>query len=82
MAVQVGIHLQVEQPQHLSDIHFYDADTGYVVGFNGTILKTTNGGSSWTSLSSGTTNDLYSMDFVDAFIGYAVGGVNETMFSH
>ena len=48
-------------------------DIGYVVGFGGTILKTTNGGSSWTSLSSGTTNDLYAVDFVDAFIGYAVG---------
>ena len=31
--------------QHLSDIYFYDTDIGYVVGFSGTILKTTNGGS-------------------------------------
>ena len=36
--------------EHLSDIYFYDADTGYVVGFGGTIIKTTNGGSSWISL--------------------------------
>jgi hypothetical protein len=29
---------------HLSSVHFTDANTGYAVGDNGTILKTTNGG--------------------------------------
>ena len=33
---------------------------------------------SWTSLNSGTSNDLLSMDFVDAFIGYAAGEINDT----
>ena len=40
---------------------------------NGTILKTIDGGTTWTTLSSGTTNDLNSVYFTDANTGYAVG---------
>jgi photosystem II stability/assembly factor-like uncharacterized protein len=58
----------------LTDIHFYDVNTGYTVGYNGTILKTTDGGSSWASQTSNTNTDLFSVDFVDDFVGYAVGG--------
>jgi photosystem II stability/assembly factor-like uncharacterized protein len=31
----------------LYSIHFTDATTGYAVGDNGTIIKTTNGGADW-----------------------------------
>ena len=44
------------------------------VGGDGTILKTTNGGTTWTALSSGT-SDLTSVYFTDASTGYAVGGI-------
>jgi hypothetical protein len=37
------------------------------------ILKTTNGGTTWTILTSGTTNNLYSVFFTDANTGYLVG---------
>ena len=39
----------------------------------GTILATTNGGGTWTPQSSGTTNDLTAVDFLDASRGWAVG---------
>ena len=46
---------------------------GYIVGTNGAILKTTNGGTHWTILSSGTTKWLESVCFTDANTGYTVG---------
>ncbi|MFZ2865527.1 MAG: YCF48-related protein [Ignavibacteriaceae bacterium] len=45
----------------------------WAVGNTGKILKTTNGGTNWTTQSSGTTNDLYSVYFVNETTGWAVG---------
>jgi photosystem II stability/assembly factor-like uncharacterized protein len=53
--------------------YFINANTGIAVGNGGTILRTTNGGSSWISQTSGTTNGLYSVLFTDANTGTAVG---------
>ena len=47
--------------------------TGYVVGWNGTILVTTDGGTNWTSEVSGTSHCLNSVFFTDALTGYDVG---------
>jgi photosystem II stability/assembly factor-like uncharacterized protein len=38
------------------------------------ILKTTNGGTNWSLLNTGTTEAIRSLYFVDANTGYAVGG--------
>jgi photosystem II stability/assembly factor-like uncharacterized protein len=46
-----------------------------VVGAEGTILRTLNGGVTWTPQSSGTTNALVGVSFVDANTGWAVGYV-------
>lgn len=54
-------------------IWFVTSLEGYVVGSGGTILKTTNGGSSWVQLTSGTTLDLYTIFFVSATTAW-VGG--------
>jgi hypothetical protein len=44
-----------------------------VVGFEGTILRTTDGGLHWTMQTSGTTRDLYGVSFIDANTGIVVG---------
>jgi hypothetical protein len=44
-----------------------------VVGDNGTILKTTNGGTNWTLQPSWATDGLYSVHFPDSSTGWAVG---------
>jgi photosystem II stability/assembly factor-like uncharacterized protein len=59
--------------QTLLDVHFIDANTGWVVGYGGTILKTTNGGVTWTPQVSGTTAKLNAVDFYDANHGWVVG---------
>ena len=61
------------QGNSLSSVHFTDTNTGYTIGDYGTIIKTINGGSSWTIVSSGTTNSLISMYFTDINTGYLVG---------
>lgn len=55
-------------------VFFSNKDMGWVVGQNGKILKTTNGGNSWISRTSGTSNSLESIFFVNPDIGWIVGG--------
>jgi len=59
---------------HLLSVHFPDENTGYVVGTNGTILKTTDGGTNWGApLPSQTSDAFYSVFFTDVLNGFAVG---------
>ena|GEM_PF-4313393 len=59
--------------QYLSVVFFVDSLLGYAVGDVGTIVKTTNSGSTWTVLNSGTKAVLYSVCFVNATTGWATG---------
>ncbi|MGH7726303.1 MAG: WD40/YVTN/BNR-like repeat-containing protein [Candidatus Eiseniibacteriota bacterium] len=52
---------------------FADADTGTVVGFAGTILRTTDGGQTWVPQESGTVHDLFDVFFTDTSTGTVVG---------
>jgi len=47
MAVTIGLNNQVQTANHLYSTCFIDANTGWAVGEFGTILKTTNGGSTF-----------------------------------
>ncbi len=55
------------------DIHCTDANTCYAVGRNGNITKTTDGGISWNTQPSGTTQTLNKVFFTDINTGYVVG---------
>ena len=67
------------EPRHsgtdrdLEGVHFADAQTGWAVGFGGTILATRNGGTSWEPQTSATDRDLFGVHFADAQTGWAVG---------
>jgi len=57
----------------LMSVFFVDSNTGFIAGTgNGTILKTTNGGTNWSNLSLGTGNSFNSIFFVQS-TGYVVG---------
>ena len=58
---------------HINGAAFFDDTLGYAVGQSGTILKTINGGNTWTRLVSGTTATLRGVSFSDATHGVAVG---------
>ena len=69
----------------LVSVYFTNAHTGYAVGglaiqedcchvrYEGIILKTTDGGATWTSQPGAETNYLYSVWFTDDLTGYAAG---------
>jgi photosystem II stability/assembly factor-like uncharacterized protein len=60
-------------PDHLFDVDFVNENLGWAVGYFGTVLKTTDGGKTWTRLGSGTDALLKSVDFLDDQYGWAVG---------
>jgi photosystem II stability/assembly factor-like uncharacterized protein len=72
---QSGWFWQNPMPQgnHLTDVFLIDNNTGWAVGYSGTILKTTNGGANWLLQTSGTSNWLGSVHFTDTNTGWAVG---------
>lgn len=57
----------------LRGVHFISATRGWVVGDNGLILTTSNGGTTWTSQTSGIGTSLRGVHFQSATLGYAVG---------
>lgn len=56
-----------------NDIRFTDANNGWIVGGNGIIRHTIDGGAAWTSQSSGTLYELLGLDFINSTTGYACG---------
>ncbi|MBS1262072.1 MAG: Ycf48-like protein [Calditrichaeota bacterium] len=63
-----------ETTETLYRVQFLDADAGYVAGNNGTVLKTTDGGGSWTDISVATDHPLRDLSFVDQELGWVVSG--------
>lgn len=59
--------------EFLNDVYCISENVVVVVGANGTILKTVDGGAHWIQKMSGTSNDLNKMHFINSNIGYATG---------
>jgi photosystem II stability/assembly factor-like uncharacterized protein len=60
-------------PYALTGVDFPSPLIGYSVGANGYILKSSDGGNTWSQQISGTTVLLKSVDFIDSLNGYATG---------
>lgn len=63
----------VNTGNELQDLHFPTATTGYAVGEGGRILKSVDGGLTWTAQTSGTGAALNGVRFSSASTGMAVG---------
>lgn len=59
--------------RNLYSAYFTSANTGYLVGDSGIILKTTNGAASFTTQLSGTYENLYTVYFTGTDTGYVLG---------
>lgn len=64
---------RVPQSNHLNGLSMVDSIRGWAVGKSGIIIKTEDGGTSWTVQHSPTTKDLADVHFIDAESGWAVG---------
>jgi photosystem II stability/assembly factor-like uncharacterized protein len=62
---------------NLMGISFADTVTGYACGENGTVIKTTNGGASWTTLTTGNTNRLWDIKIIPGSAGQKVIAVGD-----
>ena len=58
------------------DLYFVNESVGFVVGYNGKIYKTTNGGAIWRELDSGTRSHLHSVYFINEKEGFVSSGRN------
>ena len=67
----------------LFSTHFFDADTGWAVGFNGLIIRTLDGGATypWTVQTSGTTQNLRDVFFIDSQEGWVVGDLGTALYT-
>lgn len=73
----------------LNDIQFTSTNIGYIVGDNGTVLKTIDGGNTWLDVSINSTEYINSISFINDNIGYLAtqnriyktidGGINYTI---
>ena len=60
--------------EKLRAVQFLDANNGYVCGDNGTVIKTTDGGTTWTSVNISTSVPVCDVYFVDTSEGWAAVG--------
>ena len=64
-----------EDLPELSDVQFIDENTGWIIGTDGSVLYTKDGGKTWEKYSSGTSGFYISdISFVNDSEGWAVGG--------
>jgi photosystem II stability/assembly factor-like uncharacterized protein len=67
----------------INDVFFVNQNTGWAAGANGKIVKSTDGGLSWTEQNSTATVSLWSISFVNENTGWCAGGnINLFTFSH
>jgi photosystem II stability/assembly factor-like uncharacterized protein len=57
----------------MSSIYFIDSLNGWVIGYNGEINYSSDGGFSWSPQNSGTIQDLQSIFFIDSIRGFSCG---------
>jgi len=59
---------------NLQSCFFTTSNTGYAVGWDGTIIKTTNGGVNWIQIYTGLYLKFYSIFFTNQYTGYVISG--------
>jgi len=79
---QYGWYTQASNTtNNLNDVKFINSNTGTIVGQNGIIIRTTNGGSNWFVQNSGTSNHLFGVSFVNSNTGWAVGDIGKILYT-
>ena len=58
---------------HFTDIHFVNAKLGWIVGLEGLIIHTKDGGKTWQQQETDITGDFKAVYFTNAQYGWAVG---------
>lgn len=72
-AVQEKWEIQLTGPRRLTSVFFYDLTNGWAAGDGGTVVRTRDGGVSWTYLTGAGTGNLRGVFFVSKVDGWVVG---------
>lgn len=73
--IAVGLYRVIELPTaNLDELHFLDEQNGYVVGDQGLVVRTADGGRTWADVSVDTGRDLHDLHFLDIDHGWVAGG--------
>lgn len=62
-------------------IHFSDENNGWIVGYSGTIKKTSDGGETWINQESGVLSNLWDVCFINNQNGWVCGDSNTILFT-
>ena len=54
-----NVSLELDEPLHLRDIVFTTAEQGFIIGDDGLMLQTTNGGDDWVKIDAATKRDIH-----------------------
>jgi hypothetical protein len=73
----IGVQTYSANINNVRDLFFVDKSTGYLVGENGMIKKTSDGGKTWDSQESGTPLNLTTVFFINENIGFATGAYSQ-----
>jgi photosystem II stability/assembly factor-like uncharacterized protein len=65
--------LRTPQGNALGAVDFFDARSGVAVGDAGTVMRTVDGGKTWTVRRTGVTSTLFAVDMVSKKVAYAAG---------
>ncbi|ASU36570.1 cadherin-like beta sandwich domain-containing protein [Mucilaginibacter xinganensis] len=65
----------------LQAVYFASSTQGWAVGGSGSIIATSDGGTTWATQTSGTTQTLTGVYFISATTGWAVGGSGTILFT-
>ncbi len=57
----------------IQSLDFIDEDTGWIVGFQGMIMKTTNAGEDWTTQTTGVPHDIWEVQAINKNLIFAAG---------
>ena len=57
----------------LTEVYFVDTNTGWISGSGGLIIKSTDGGSTWSNQTSNTFQTLWALYFIDQNTGWVIG---------
>jgi photosystem II stability/assembly factor-like uncharacterized protein len=66
------VHQSSGTDKTFHNLHFLNENLGWACGYDGTIVKTTNGGIDWISQNIGTLDDIHALFFTDSLVGWAV----------
>ncbi len=75
LSQQAGWFWQNPLPQgnDINSMHFINHNTGFVTGFAGTVLRTTNGGVNWSNVLTPMYRNNYDVSFVNDLTGFIAG---------